>query len=195
MSLLVFTGLLAAASPADKPAMEVPITGTSNPELASFDRLMTDFLKKQHLPGTLRSRWLRNGKLIYSRGFGYADQEKHEAVEPAALFRISSLSKSLTAVAILQLVERNKLKLDSSVFEVLQLKEPAAPRGQFDDRWKRITIRQLLQHTGGWNRERTFDPMFRSEQIVKTLEVKSRLARRGNHSIHVATAARFRSGQ
>lgn len=165
---LLLTASLAAAPPDLKAELDVPTTGKPDPSFASFDLVMTSFLKQQQLPGGSLAV-ARNGKLVYARGFGYADLEKKEAVEPAALFRIASVSKTLTAVAILQLVEHNKLKLNDRVFEVLGLKEPSDPRVSFDERWKRVTILHLLQHTGGWNRERTFDPMFRSALIVKEL--------------------------
>src|SRR5262249_31395645 len=88
-----------------------------------------------------------------------------EAVESTALFRIGSISKPITAVAILQLVERGKLSLDAGVWELLRLSEPS------DRRWKRVTIRHLLQHTGGWDRDESIDPMFRSAEIARALRV------------------------
>ena len=52
--------------------------------------------------------------------------------------------------------------LDDRVFDVLQLKAPDDPKVKFDARWRQVTIRHLLQHTGGWDRTKSFDPMFRS---------------------------------
>ena len=168
---LLCTSLLPAAEPREKNAEpDIPTTGKTDAAFAGFDLVMTSFLKKQQLPGAALAV-AQNGKLVYAHGFGYADLEKKEAVQPAALFRIASLSKPITAVAIFQLVERNKLKLDAPVFEVLGLKEPDDPKVKFDARWKHVTILQLMQHTGGWSRERTFDPMFRSPLIVEELKV------------------------
>jgi N-acyl-D-amino-acid deacylase len=62
-------------------------------------------------------------------------------------------------------VERGKLELDARVSEVLELAPPADPR------WRRVTIRHLLQHTGGWDRAASFDPMFRSTEIARSLGV------------------------
>ena len=160
-----------AEPPRDLPdGDDLPVTGKADPNLASFDRLMTDFVQKYHLPGASLAV-AREGRLVYARGFGYADRDKKEPVEPDALFRIASVSKPLTSVAVLQLVERRKLALDDKVFDVLELKAPH-DKGQFDDRWKKVTILHLLQHRGGWDRDKSFDPMFRSPTICDELKVE-----------------------
>jgi N-acyl-D-amino-acid deacylase len=150
-------------------AAETEATGRADPRLASFDRLMTTFLREHKLPGAALAV-ARNGRLVYARGFGHADRAAEEPVRPEVLFRIASISKPLTAVAVLQLVERKRLKLDDRVFEVLQLQQPK--ESEFDPRWKKVTILHLLQHRGGWDRDKSFDPMFRSRAIVKELEVR-----------------------
>jgi hypothetical protein len=58
---------------------------------------------------------MRDAKLIYARGFGYADVERKTPVQPDALFRIASVSKTITATAIMKLVEDGKLRLDDRV--------------------------------------------------------------------------------
>lgn len=64
-----------------------------------------------------------------------------------------------TSAAILKLVEQGKLKLDDKAFSYL--KDLRAPEGSTPDpRLASIAIRQLLQHTGGWDRDVSFDPMF-----------------------------------
>src|SRR5262249_47998282 len=109
---------------------------------------------------------VRHGRLVYARGFGYADQEKHRPVQPQSLFRIASISKPFTATAIMQLIERGKLRLDDRVVDILH----RDPRYHIHDNrpfWKKVTVRQLLQHTGGWDRQQSFDPQFRSVLIAK----------------------------
>ena len=73
-----------------------------------------------------------NGKLVYARGFGYSDVEKKELVKPDALFRIASVSKPITAVAVMQLVEKGKLKLDDKVTNFINLKPYIAPGAMAD---------------------------------------------------------------
>lgn len=146
---------------------QLPTTGRADPRLASFDHLMTRFVAKHHLPGAALAV-ARHGQLVYARGFGFADRDEKQAVQPESLFRIASVSKPLTAVAVLQLVERGRLNLEEPVFEVLHLQPPEGTR--FDARWKKVTILHLLQHRGGWDRDKSFDPMFRSRAIVKELK-------------------------
>jgi len=114
----------------------------------------------------------RNGRLVYARGFGYADRDAREPVEPTALFRIASISKPVTAVAILQLVEQGRLGLDDQVCDVLEIQPHLEDGAAVDPRLSGVTIRHLLQHTGGWDRDASFDPMFRSPQIVRALGVE-----------------------
>jgi CubicO group peptidase (beta-lactamase class C family) len=143
---------------------ELAISGLAHPELASFDAVMTTFVPEQQVPGAVLAV-TKDRRLVYARGFGWADRQRQQAVQPTALFRIASVSKPITAVAVLQLVARHQLTLDAKVWEVLKLSEPA------DARWKQVTIVHLLQHTGGWDRDQSFDPMFRSVRIAQTLNV------------------------
>ena len=133
-------------------------TGPVMPKLARLRRV-DDQLHAQHKPPGAALAVTYHGRLVYARGFGHADLEKQEAVRPAALFRIASLSKPFTATAVMQLVEHGKLKLDERVFPMLKL-QPHLERGaRLDPRWHEITVRHCLQHTGGWNRDKSFDPM------------------------------------
>src|SRR3990170_4663735 len=84
-----------------QPAKEkVPITGDANPDLASFDEMMTKFITVNQVPGAAIAV-AKNGKLVYSRGFGHADPQLGMPVQPTMRFRIASISKPITAVAIL----------------------------------------------------------------------------------------------
>jgi CubicO group peptidase (beta-lactamase class C family) len=150
---------------------KIEATGRADSRLESFDRLMRRFLKEHELPGAALAV-ARNDRLIYQRGYGYADVTSKELVQPESLFRIASISKPITAVAILQLVQRGKLKLVAPVFEVLHLQQPKDAEVRFDPRWKKVTILHLLQHRGGWDRDKSFDPMFRSRAIVEELQAK-----------------------
>lgn len=136
--------------------------------MAPFDELLGTFLGEHKIPGGAVAI-SKNGRLVYSRGFGYADVEARTAVEPASRFRIASISKPITAVAVLQLVEQGKFGLDERVFDILKDDPNLAPRGTPEPRLAQITIRQLLQHTGGWDRDVSFDPMFRPIEIAREL--------------------------
>lgn len=149
-------------------AAERPTTGREVPGMASYDRLVPEFMEKWGLPGGAVTV-VKDGRLVLARGYGYADVEKREAVEPDALFRLASVSKPITAVTILRLVEQGKLDLDAKICNVLG-QQPRSPGG--DERWRDITLRQLLHHTGGWDRDKAFDPMFRPLKAAETVGAK-----------------------
>ncbi len=148
------------------------ITGLVMPKLAAYDELMTTFMREHKPPGAALAVTY-HGRLVYARGFGYANLEKHEPVRPASLFRIASVSKPFTAAAVMHLIEQGKLRLDDRVFPILKL-QPHFERGtRLDPRWHGITARHCLQHTGGWNRDKSFNPMSAetAERVGKALRV------------------------
>lgn len=170
-----WVGLASATEPAQSsdsagalPTAPAAATGRSHPAMEPFDALMTDFLARQQVPGAQLAVSCR-GRLVYARGFGLADRTQPGAVQPTSLFRIASVSKPITSAAVMQWIERGALALDSRVFSVLGLGEPA------DARWKQVTIRQLLQHTGGWDRDISFDPMLDSAPIARALKTQAPL--------------------
>jgi CubicO group peptidase (beta-lactamase class C family) len=139
--------------------------------MASFDRIMLDLMAKWNLPGGAIGV-VKDGRLIFVRGYGFADKEKGEAVQPNSLFRIASVTKPFTAVAILKLVEDGKLNLDAKVLPLLDHLTPQ-PGTTPDSRLNDITIRQLLQHSGGWDLNKSFDPMFYPGRAAQALGVPS----------------------
>ena len=112
----------------------------------------------------------KEGKLLYARGFGYASLEDSIPVEPYHRFRIASVSKLVTAVAIMKLQEEGKLSVYEKVFgpgAILDDTIFAHPR---DKRAFDITVGHLLTHKGGWS-QRYGDHMFMPEVISRTLNV------------------------
>eukprot|EP01116_Phalansterium_solitarium_P024900 TRINITY_DN9263_c0_g1_i1.p1 TRINITY_DN9263_c0_g1~~TRINITY_DN9263_c0_g1_i1.p1 ORF type:complete len:499 (+),score=143.27 TRINITY_DN9263_c0_g1_i1:945-2441(+) len=137
--------------------------------LEPFDMVVCAWMLEQNMPGA-QLAVARDGRLVYARGYGVADVDSGSPVGPQTLFRLASISKCFTAVAVLQLVERGRLSLDECVLPML-LKvlagRWAAPVAVADPRWQRITVRHLLQHTAGWDRDVSFDPMFRSAEVCR----------------------------
>jgi N-acyl-D-amino-acid deacylase len=156
-----------ARANADSTLME---TGDACDQLFSFDELMRAFVQDNQIPGAALAVG-KEGRLVYARGFGYADVQRKQPVEPDSLFRIASISKPITAVAIMRLVDQGKLKLEDRVFDLLPHKPHLPYGGQPDPRLKQITVRQLLQHTGGWDRDISIDPMFQPVKIAHSLGV------------------------
>lgn len=125
----------------------IPITGIEVPGLADLDRLMTSLMAKYGVIGGALAV-AKDGRLVYARGFGLADREANQVVQPESLFRIASVSKSITSVAILKLYEEGRLDLDAKVFRILSDLQP--PSGaSMDPRIQEINVRQLLQNSSG----------------------------------------------
>lgn len=147
----------AGAQEATPAGQDIAMTGQAVPELAGFDRAMTDLMPMWHVPGgQLAVAW--DGRLVLNRGYGLADVDRQEPVQPEALFRVASASKAITAVAILTLVDAGTLALDERAFPLLGL-SPAA-NATTDPRLDTITVEQLLVHAGGWDSSQSFDPQY-----------------------------------
>lgn len=138
---------------------DVITSGTSHPSLKPFDDLFHKFMTERNTPGA-GVAVVKSGRLVMARGYGWADKDEQRPAGPTSLFRIASVSKPITAVAVLQLVEQKKLELDARVCGVLGLKPT-------DPRLAQITILQLLRHTAGFDRGESFDPMFRPVTIAE----------------------------
>lgn len=143
------------------------ITGREVPQLAALDRAMPAALARHGVPGGALAV-VRAGKLIYARGFGWADTAARLPVQPDSLFRAASVSKPITATAALRLVEDRRLKLDDPVLRYLDAVLPSGFR-LGDERIAALRVRDLLQHSGGWDRDASFDPMFRSTEIAAAM--------------------------
>ena len=165
LALLLTTPAL--AQPAAAPAASV----AENPHVQAAERLFSAWLEGQiayrGLPGVAVGV-VHDQQLVWSRGFGFADIASKRPMTADTRFRIASNSKIFAAIAILQLREAGKLRLDDPVSKHLPwfTMKPAGP----DD--GPITIEQLLSHSSGLQREAgdhwsSFD--FPSEAELKAL--------------------------
>jgi N-acyl-D-amino-acid deacylase len=154
----------------DTSASHAVASGSCDARLASFDRLMRDFMQRHRVPGAAIAV-TDQGRLVLARGYGYADVATREPVQPTSLFRIASISKPITAVAILRLIEQGRLGLDDKVFAVLERGAELESNATCDPRLQAITIRHLLEHRGGWDRDQSFDPMFRAVEFADQLGI------------------------
>jgi len=112
----------------------------------------------------------KDGKLLFARGYGFADIDKQTPVEPYSRFRVASISKLVTAAAIMRLVEDNKINLDQKVFGPHGILTDSTYGKPKDVRMYDITVRELLNHSGGWS-ARYGDQMFMSDYIAQQLGV------------------------
>ena len=156
-TLLVATCLAAAtilggASSSQLPAQTVPEfpdterAARVRATAPAVDSIFRAWAEREHLPG-LAYGVVLDGDLVYATGFGTANLARDLPVTPGTLFRIASMSKSITAMAILQLRDEEKLRLDDPISgyipeaDALELLTADAPE---------ITIRHLLTHSAGF---------------------------------------------
>lgn len=122
-------------------------SGPTDPqELEAFlDQFFAQKMAEQHVPGAVFTL-VKDGKIFFSKGYGYADLEQKIPVVPdKTLFRVGSLSKLFTTTAVMQLAEQGKLKLDDDVNKYLK-------RFQIPNTYpKPVTIANLLTHTHGFD--------------------------------------------
>lgn len=144
---------LLLASPAlAQPAAAPTASVADNPDVEAAQRLFSAWLDAQiayrGLPGVAVGV-VHDQQLVWSKGFGYADVATKKPMSADTRFRIASNSKLFAAIAILQLREAGKLRLDDPVQKHLPwfTMKPAGP----DD--GPITIEQLLSHSSGLQRE------------------------------------------
>src|SRR5579884_1117525 len=143
--LVVATALVPAAQQPGSPypgEIPLPIAGQAGPGLEVLDAAVRAMLRHHGIPGASLALAYQ-GRLVLAKGYGYADLAADAPVQPTTLFGLASLSKPITALAILRLIEEGKLTLESRPFELLAHLRP--PRGaRVDRRLRDITVRQLL---------------------------------------------------
>lgn len=130
-------------------------TGIAVPQMTGCDAQLQALLDTYGIPGASFAI-SRNGKLVYDRAFGHADLAGNEPVRPYHRFRLASVSKPITGVAVMAAVQQGLLSLDDHPFGPGGLLADHPYLGSVaytDQRLNDVTLRQLLQHTGGWDRD------------------------------------------
>ena len=147
---------VAKVAPAAKPAPAAQVAAATSPGLTKadldlwLDGYMPYALRVSDIPGAVVTV-VKDGQILSTRGFGYADRDKKTPVDPyKTLFRPGSVSKLFTWTAVMQQVEAGKIDLDADINQYLDFKIPAR-------NGKPVTTRQLMTHTAGF------------EEVVKEL--------------------------
>ena len=149
--------LIARPAPGQQPPDEV-LPDERRAMAAAADGFRNDF----NIPG-LSVAIARAGRLVYAAGFGTADSGL--PVAPSHLFRIASVSKPITSVAIFTLIEQGRLRLSDRVFGQQGILAGQYGRRPYKPFVEDITIEHLLTHTcGGWQNDGR-DPMFSNPQM------------------------------
>jgi CubicO group peptidase (beta-lactamase class C family) len=114
--------------------------------LAEVDRIFADWRLSAHVPGLVYGV-VADGRLVHVRGLGVQDLDSERPVTADSLFRIASMSKAFTALAILKLRDEGRLSLDAPAETyVPEMKRWSYPTGDSP----RITVRNLLTHSAGF---------------------------------------------
>ena len=133
--------------------MAVPETvGISTERLERIRPVMQDYVDKGHLPGFL-TVVARHGKIVHFETIGMRDVENKKPVEPDTIFRIYSMSKPITSVAVMMLYEEGRFQLGTPVSKFIpqfkNMKVYNEDQTEILDAKKEITIKHLLMHTAG----------------------------------------------
>ena len=113
---------------------------SSNKLKGLVDSLVKSEMKKQKIPG-LSIVVVKDGKIDFSKGYGFSNLEHKVPVKPETIFQSGSVGKQFTAFAIMLLVEDGKLSLEDRLTKFF----PEAPAA-----WDSVTVKNLLTHTGGF---------------------------------------------
>lgn len=141
------------------------------PETQRFDRIIEKFMNKWEIKGASFAL-MKDNRLIYCKGYGLADAEAQIPTDVKHVFRVASVSKLITAVGIMKLVEARKLRLNDQVFGEQGILNDSCFLNIKDPRSKKITVEQLLRHQGGYSI--TYgDPMFCPLDIARNMNVEA----------------------
>lgn len=142
----------------------------SQTDSLKIDSLIEANMEKWDLPG-LTFAIAYNGNLVYSKGYGYIDTITKQPVTTSSLFRIASISKSVTAVGVMKLVQDGKLSLNDQVFGPSGILNQSYYQNILDSTALDVTVTNLLEHTSGWTDDLQGDPMFQSLEIAQAMNV------------------------
>lgn len=138
---------------------------SDSPQLEDMENKIKRYLLRWEINGA-QIAVTRNDSLLYVKGFGWADMEKKQEMQPFNIMRLASVSKLLTAVGVMRLAEAGTLKLSDHVFGPKGiLNDTAFTNAIKDQRYLDITVEQLLRHKAGFTTG-AGDPMFSTRYIM-----------------------------
>jgi CubicO group peptidase (beta-lactamase class C family) len=131
--------------------------GMSSERIARMDNVFQNAVNNKEVPG-VAAIVVRNGKIVYHKAFGMADNQSNRALKRDDIFRIASMTKAITSTAVMMLWEEGKFQLDDPISKYIpEFKNPTLLKSfTFRDSSyttepakNEITIRHLLSHTSG----------------------------------------------
>lgn len=137
------------------------LDNSSCPDISRVDAQVRAYMQKYGITGA-QLAVMRHDSLLYVKGYGWADKEAGTEMQPNMTMRIASVSKLVTAIGVMMLVEDGKLRLEDKVFGPGGILEGESYSAAIrDPLMKRITVEHLLRHQAGFS-IRNGDPMFRT---------------------------------
>jgi CubicO group peptidase (beta-lactamase class C family) len=143
--LLLLSCFFLSCSKSGSDPAPAPVTQA---DIAAVDSKVATFMSTYNVPGASLAI-SKNGKLVYIKGYGKANTSTNELVTPAHRFRLASVSKTFTGVAILKLVQDGRLSLDAKVFGTGGVLANDFGTGPYNANLLNITVRHLLQNVSG----------------------------------------------
>src|SRR5689334_19375052 len=142
------TSLAIAAVAQPLPATAPEAAGMSSERLGRLTETFQHGIDQGELPGAVAAI-ARDGKLVYEKAFGFQNREDKVPMKTGSVFRIASMSKPITSVAIMMLAEEGKVDIAAPVSQYLpELKDLKV--GMDGQPMKRsMTVQDLLRHTSG----------------------------------------------
>ncbi len=136
-------------------------------ELKGLDKKVEAYMRRWEMKGASLAI-TRNDSLLYAKGYGWADEEMDEKMQPSHIMRMASVSKLITAVGIMVLQDRDSLSIKDTVFGPSGILNDSLFTASIKDRnYHKITIEHLLRHQGGFHR----DPLFSSRDVKHQLRL------------------------
>jgi len=175
--LLGFLILVVAAAAQDLPTAKPEAVGLSSERLERIGTAVQHSIDDKRIAGAV-TLVVRHGKVAWFKSQGMMDREAGKAMRPDAMFRICSMTKPITSVAVMILYEEGRFLLDDPVSKYLPefknpkvLVKPASGEPYTIPATKEITIRDLLRHTSGitynWNED--LGPMYEKAGVASGL--------------------------
>lgn len=126
---------------------------------ALVDTLLEEFLEKGNLPG-ISIAISKNEKVIYTKGYGYANIKKKISMQPHTRLRTASVAKVITATALGRLMSEGKVNLDAPIIDYIPY---------IQEQYASLTLRQLCSHTSGMA-HRPDNRTYKKKRFTKTKE-------------------------
>jgi CubicO group peptidase (beta-lactamase class C family) len=152
----IFIGCSTDSTPIVLSPAKPESVGFSTERLKRIDRVVNEYIEQEKIPGAT-ALIARKGRVVYHKGLGRSNIEENKMMEADDIFRIASMTKALTSVAVMMLYEEGHFLLDDPISDFIpEFKDPEVlvklnEDLTYDSRPAKgeVTIRQLLTHTSG----------------------------------------------